>query len=156
MGKDRTMEKALYKGLVASGIEIKTHGTVLITVADKDKGEAVKLAERFSAIGYQIIATSGTAKAITAAGIKVQTVDKIGASGHNLLDTIRQGDAQLVINTLTRGKQPRRDGFRIRRESVENGIPCLTSLDTAKAILDVLESMVLSAEAMPAGRREVR
>lgn len=156
MGKDSTMEKALYKGLVASGIEIKTHGTVLITVADKDKDEAAKLAERFSAIGYQIIATSGTAKAIIDAGIKVQTVDKIGASGHNLLDTIRQGDAQLVINTLTRGKQPRRDGFRIRRESVENGIPCLTSLDTAKAILDVLESMVLSAEAMPSGKKAVQ
>ncbi|VEF48465.1 carbamoyl phosphate synthase large subunit [Bacillus freudenreichii] len=156
MGKDSTMEKALYKGLVASGIEIKTHGTVLITVADKDKDEAAKLAERFSAIGYQIIATSGTAKAITDSGIKVQTVDKIGASGHNLLDTIRQGDAQLVINTLTRGKQPRRDGFRIRRESVENGIPCLTSLDTAKAILDVLESMVLSAEAMPSGKKAVQ
>ncbi len=156
MGKDRTMEKALYKGLVASGIEIKTHGTVLITVADKDKDEAVKLAERFSAIGYQIIATSGTAKAITDSGIKVQTVDKIGAPGHNLLDTIKQGDAQLVINTLTRGKQPRRDGFRIRRESVENGIPCLTSLDTAKAILDVLESMVLSAEAMPSGIKAVQ
>ncbi|RWR14067.1 carbamoyl-phosphate synthase large subunit [Siminovitchia fortis] len=156
MGRDRTMEKALYKGLVASGIEIKTHGTVLITVADKDKDEAVKLAERFSAIGYQIIATSGTAKAISDSGIKVQTVDKIGASGHNLLDTIRQGDAQLVINTLTRGKQPRRDGFRIRRESVENGIPCLTSLDTAKAILDVLESMVLSAEAMPSGKKAVQ
>ncbi|RST75430.1 carbamoyl-phosphate synthase large subunit [Siminovitchia acidinfaciens] len=156
MGKDSTMEKALYKGLVASGIEIKTHGTVLITVADKDKDEAAKLAERFSAIGYQIIATSGTAKSITDSGIKVQTVDKIGASGHNLLDTIRQGDAQLVINTLTRGKQPRRDGFRIRRESVENGIPCLTSLDTAKAILDVLESMVLSAEAMPSGKKAVQ
>ncbi|MFD1705822.1 carbamoyl-phosphate synthase large subunit [Siminovitchia sediminis] len=156
MGKDKTLEKALYKGLVASGIEIKTHGTVLITVADKDKDEAVKLAERFAAIGYQMIATSGTAKAIMDAGIKVRTVDKIGTSGHNLLDTIRQGDAQLVINTLTKGKQPRRDGFRIRRESVENGIPCLTSLDTAKAILDILESMVLSAEAMPSGNRAVQ
>lgn len=153
MGKDRTMEKALYKGLVASGIQIRTHGTVLITVADKDKEEAAELAKRFASIGYQLMATSGTASFLTDAGIKVQTVDKIGSEGPNLLDMIRQGNAQLVINTMTRGKQPRRDGFRIRRESVENGIPCLTSLDTAKAILDVLESMVLSSEPMTGGKK---
>ena len=65
-----------------------------------------------------------------------------------LLDVIRNGEAQFVINTLTKGKQPERDGFRIRRESVENGVPCLTSLDTAEAILRVIESMKFSAEAM--------
>lgn len=155
MGKDRTMEKALYKGLVASGIQIKTHGTVLITVADKDKAEAAELAKRFASIGYQIMATSGTAQFLNHAGIKVQTVNKIGSEGPNLLDMIRQGNAQLVINTMTRGKQPRRDGFRIRRESVENGIPCLTSLDTARAILGVLESMVLSSEPMSGGKKAV-
>jgi carbamoyl-phosphate synthase large subunit len=155
MGKDKTMEKALYKGLVASGIQIKTHGAVLITVADKDKAEAAELAKRFASIGYQIMATSGTAQFLNNAGVKVQTVDKIGSEGPNLLDMIRQGNAQLVINTMTRGKQPRRDGFRIRRESVENGIPCLTSLDTAKAILDVLESMVLSSEPMSGGKKVV-
>ncbi|MFS0643554.1 carbamoyl-phosphate synthase large subunit [Siminovitchia sp. 179-K 8D1 HS] len=155
MGKDRTMEKALYKGLVASGIQIKTHGTVLITVADKDKAEAAELAKRFASIGYQIMATSGTAQFLNHAGIKVQTINKIGSEGPNLLDMIRQGNAQLVINTMTRGKQPRRDGFRIRRESVENGIPCLTSLDTARAILGVLESMVLSSEPMSGGKKAV-
>ena len=65
-----------------------------------------------------------------------------------LLDVIRNGEAQFVINTLTKGKQPERDGFRIRRETVENGVPCLTSLDTAEAILRVIESMNFSAEAM--------
>ncbi len=116
MGKDITMEKALYKGLVASGMEIKTFGTVLFTVADKDKDEAVKLAKRFSSIGYRVIATSGTAKALKQVGIKVETVNKIGSDGPNLFDVIRQGEAQLVVNTLTKGKQPQRDGFRIRRE----------------------------------------
>ncbi len=82
-------------------------------------------------------------------------VEKIDASDANLLDVIRKGEAQLVINTFTRGKQPERDGFRIRRESVENGIPCLTSLDTADAILSVIESMTFSAEAME-GAPEVR
>ena len=75
-------------------------------------------------------------------------LDKIGSEGQTLLDVIQQGEAQFVINTLTKGKQPERDGFRIRRESVENGVPCLTSLDTAEAILRVIESMNFSAEAM--------
>lgn len=148
MGKDKTMEKALYKGLVASGMEIKTYGTVLITVADKDKEEARQLAKRFSAIGYRILATSGTAKMLANDNIPVEVVEKIGSSGPTLIDVIRNGEAQIVINTLTKGKQPERDGFRIRRESVENGIACLTSLDTAEAILGVLESMVFSAEPM--------
>ena len=95
-----------------------------------------------------MIATSGTAAAIEEAGIPVTRVGKIGEEGKNLIDVIRNGEAQFVINTLTKGKQPERDGFRIRRESVENGVPCLTSLDTAEAILRVIESMTFSAEAM--------
>ncbi|MCM3110213.1 carbamoyl-phosphate synthase large subunit [Lederbergia lenta] len=151
MGKDTTMEKALYKGLVASGMEIKSYGTVLITVADKDKQEATEIAKRFSDIGYRILATSGTADMIASTGVKAEVVGKIGSEGPTLIDVIRQGKAQLIINTLTKGKQPQRDGFKIRRESVENGVPCLTSLDTAIAILGVLESMVFSAEAMSNG-----
>ncbi|MGV2941041.1 carbamoyl-phosphate synthase large subunit [Mesobacillus sp. LC4] len=155
MGKDTTLEKALYKGMVAAGMKFKEFGTVLLTVADKDKEEALALAKRFSNIGYQLMATEGTAKHLENAGIKVKTVGKIGADGPNLIDVIRKGEAQMVINTLTKGKQPERDGFRIRRESVENGVPCLTSLDTAKAILRVIESMTFSADALkpmePAG-----
>lgn len=151
MGKDSTLEKALYKGLVAAGMEIKDHGSVLMTVSDKDKEEAVGLAKRFTAIGYHIMATEGTASTLEEAGVKVSTVGKIGSDGQTLIDVIQNGDAQLVINTLTKGKQPERDGFRIRRESVENGIPCLTSLDTAEAMLRVIESMTFSAEEMGAG-----
>ncbi|HEY4554438.1 MAG TPA: carbamoyl-phosphate synthase large subunit [Bacillaceae bacterium] len=149
MGKDRTLEKALYKGLIAAGMEIRDYGKVLITVADKDKEEALALAKRFSGIGYGVMATSGTADFLKNHGIKVEVVGKIGSDGPTLIDVIRQGKAQLILNTLTKGKQPQRDGFKIRRESVENGIPCLTSLDTAEAILGVLESMVFSADAMP-------
>lgn len=151
MGKDSTLEKALYKGLVAAGMEIKDHGSVLMTVSDKDKEEAVGLAKRFTAIGYHIMATEGTASTLEEAGVKVSTVGKIGSDGQTLIDVIQNGNAQLVINTLTKGKQPERDGFRIRRESVENGIPCLTSLDTAEAMLRVIESMTFSAEEMGAG-----
>lgn len=148
MGKDNTLEKALYKGLVASGMSVKNFGTVLLTVADKDKEEAMQIGKRFVSIGYNLMATSGTAKVLQASGVPVRVVEKIGDSDKDLLDVIRNGEAQIVINTLTKGKQPERDGFRIRRESVENGIPCLTSLDTAQALLSVLEAMTFSAEAM--------
>ncbi|MBT2683099.1 carbamoyl-phosphate synthase large subunit [Bacillus sp. ISL-37] len=148
MGKDTTLEKALYKGMIAAGMKIQEFGTVLLTVADKDKEETLALAKRFSNIGYQLMATEGTAQYLETAGIKVKTVGKIGSEGLNLIDVIRKGEAQMVINTLTKGKQPERDGFRIRRESVENGVPCLTSLDTAKAILRVIESMTFSADAL--------
>ncbi|GAJ38709.1 carbamoyl-phosphate synthase large subunit [Saccharococcus caldoxylosilyticus] len=151
IGKDVTFEKALYKGLVASGIHIRPYGAVLLTVADKDKEEAVELARRFHQIGYQLLATNGTAEALKAADIPVTVVNKIHLASPNILDVIRQGKAQVVINTLTKGKQPESDGFRIRREAVENGIPCLTSLDTARAMLQVIESMTFSTTAMTQG-----
>ncbi|WP_075980989.1 carbamoyl-phosphate synthase large subunit [Bacillus massilinigeriensis] len=148
MGKDITLEKALYKGLVASGIKIHKFGTVLMTIADKDKQEAIHLAKRFASIGYRLMATSGTANYLRDFGIPVKVVAKIGSEGPDLLDVIRNGEVQFIINTLTKGKQPERDGFRIRRESAENGLPCLTSLDTAEAILRVIESMNFSADPM--------
>jgi carbamoyl-phosphate synthase large subunit len=156
MGKDITLEKALYKGLIAAKMQIRTHGKVLFTVSDKDKEEAALLAKRFAAIGFQLVATNGTANYMKNTGVNVAVVEKIGSEGVTLLDVIRKGEVQLVINTLTRGKQPERDGFKIRRESVENGIPCLTSLDTANAILKVIESMNFSTEAMekPAASKE--
>ncbi|SDC38664.1 carbamoyl-phosphate synthase large subunit [Shouchella lonarensis] len=149
MGRDQTLEKALYKGLIAAGMKIPTHGSVLFTVADKDKEEALDLARRFHTIGYHLMATAGTARTLEAAGISVQTVNKINEGKPHLLDTIRSGEAHFVINTLTRGKQPARDGFRIRRESVENGVVCLTSIDTAAALLSVLESITFSSESIP-------
>ncbi|MGI2327272.1 carbamoyl-phosphate synthase large subunit [Planococcus sp. YIM B11945] len=151
MGKDITLEKALYKGLAAAGMEVKDHGCVLMTISDKDKEEAIGLAKRFKSIGYHIMATEGTANIFEKAGVRVTTIGKIGAEGKTLLDVIQNGEAQIIINTLTKGKQPERDGFRIRRESVENGIPCMTSLDTAEAMLRVIESMTFSAEEMGAG-----
>ncbi|WP_017753660.1 carbamoyl-phosphate synthase large subunit [Calidifontibacillus oryziterrae] len=154
MGRDVTLEKALYKGLVASGISIPTYGSVLMTIADKDKEEALDIARRFHQIGYRILATAGTATRLQEENIPVTVVNKIGSEDHNLLDVIRNGEAQYVINTLTKGKQPARDGFRIRRESVENGVACLTSLDTAKAILRVLEAMTFTANEMPKFEKE--
>ncbi|MCF6137040.1 carbamoyl-phosphate synthase large subunit [Pseudalkalibacillus berkeleyi] len=149
MGRDRTLEKALYKGLIASGMKIPTFGSVLFTIADKDKEEGLTLVQRFYDIGYQILATEGTAKFIAENNIPVTVVNKIQEGSPSLLDRIQQGEVQFVVNTLTKGKQPARDGFRIRREAVENGAVCLTSFDTVKALLNVIESMTFSANEMP-------
>src|SRR5699024_6246750 len=148
MGKDDTLNKALYKSIVASGLDVKDHGTALFTIADKDKEEAVGLAKRFSQCGYRILSTSGTAEALKKEGIPVVIVDKIGEDGSTLLRSIQNGNVQIVVNMMTKGKEVARDGFRIRRESVENGVPCLTSLDTARTLIEVIESMKFNMNEM--------
>ncbi|QLK85817.1 carbamoyl-phosphate synthase large subunit [Staphylococcus sp. 17KM0847] len=147
MGRDLTLEKALFKGLTAAGMTVKDYGTALITVSDKDKEEMVKIAQRLNAVGYKIIATSGTAQKLAEHHIKVETVGKIGGQD-DLITKIQEGDVQIVINTMTKGKTIERDGFQIRRTSVENGVPCLTSLDTANALTNVIESMTFSMRNM--------
>ncbi len=121
-----------------------------MTVADKDKEEAVELMKGFRRLGYKIYATGGTAQALTEAGILVTTVQKLSDGTPNILDLIRNGEAQFVFNTLTKGKTPERDGFRIRREAVENGVVCMTSLDTVRALLNMLDTINFSSQAMPA------
>ncbi|WP_416151018.1 carbamoyl-phosphate synthase large subunit [Salipaludibacillus sp. HK11] len=154
MGKDYSLEKALYKGLIASGMKIPTHGSVLFTLADKDKEEAMVLARRFHQIGYHLMATEGTAQRISEEGIPCTVISKIGGESPDMLDVIKEGKAQFIVNTLTKGKRPARDGFRIRREAVEHGIVCLTSMDTASALLKVLELFTFSAEPMGHVRKE--
>ncbi|WP_047984945.1 carbamoyl-phosphate synthase large subunit [Ornithinibacillus californiensis] len=146
IGYDKTMEKALYKGLLAAGISIPNEGAVLITVADKDKLEMLQIAERFHLLGFEILATSGTAAFLRGINIPVIEVAKVGTKEPNVLSIIEEGKVQFVINTITSGKQPRSDGFMIRRVSVERGIPCLTNLDTANAILNVIDSTTFSAD----------
>jgi carbamoyl-phosphate synthase large subunit len=150
MGRDRNYAKALYKGLIGSGMKIPSAGTVIVTVADKDKDEVVEILRGFSQLGFKIAATGGTAKAIEAAGLRVDRVNKLSEGSPNILDLIRNGEAHFVVNTLTKGKLPERDGFRIRRESVENGVVCMTSLDTVRALLKMMEILNFSSTAMPA------
>ena len=145
--KDTTLEKALFKGLTGSGVEVKDHGTVLMTVSDKDKEEVVKLAQRLNEVGYKILATSGTTNKLAEYDIPAEVVGKIGGE-NDLLTRIQNGDVQIVINTMTKGKEVERDGFQIRRTTVENGIPCLTSLDTANALTNVIESMTFTMRQM--------
>lgn len=149
MGRDVNVEKALYKGLLASGMSIPTHGSVLVTVADKDKAEATELVHRFQQLGFRILATAGTASYLREQKILVTEVNKLSEGTPNLLDEIQQGRVSFILNTLTKGKQPARDGFRIRREAVENGVVVFTSLDTAKAMLSVLETITFASQPMP-------
>ncbi|WP_332020984.1 carbamoyl-phosphate synthase large subunit, partial [Kaistella sp.] len=148
MGKDTTLEKALYKGFVAAGRKMPTHGSILFTVADKHKEEASEMARRFHEVGFRIWATEGTARYFEEQGIPVKIGYKIGEEDVNLIDLIQKGKVQYVVNTTTKGKQAERDGFQIRRMSVENGVPCLTSMDTVEAILKVIESMSFKMEQM--------
>jgi len=148
IGYDKTLEKALYKGLIASGIKVPQEGGVLLTVADKDKEEVREIAERFNQLGFQLYATKGTAGYLGQFGIPVTKVEKVGSNQPNVLSTIESGHVQFVINTLNSGKKTRSDGFLIRRQSVEHGIPCLTNLDTANAILNVIDSTTFSAKPM--------
>ena len=150
MGRDITFAKALYKGLVGSGMKIPPTGSMIVTVADSDKKEAIEIVKGFYAMGYDIVATGGTALAFEEAGIKVKRVNKLSEGSPNILDLIRNGQAHFVVNTLTKGKTPERDGFRIRREAVENGVVCMTSLDTVRALLHTLEAINFSSRPMPA------
>lgn len=146
---DDTLEKALYKALLASGVKIPLHGNVLLTVADADKQEGLKIAKRFSNIGYGIYATKGTANLLKENGIYVRTVNKVNeAEGENVVDVIRKGRINYVINTMSISKTANQDGFEIRRAAAENNISCFTSLDTANAILRVLEAQTFTTISM--------
>ncbi|CAD5898543.1 pyrimidine-specific carbamoyl-phosphate synthetase (large subunit) [Carnobacterium maltaromaticum] len=141
MGTDSTLEKALYKAFEGSNMHLADHGTALFTIADEDKVESGELAKRFLAIGYQLVATSGTAKYLKQEGILVKEINKITEDEElTVLDVIREGKVQVVVNTMGRDKEVQSDGFQIRREAVEQGVPLFTSLDTTSAILKVLES----------------
>lgn len=150
MGRDKLYAKALYKGLIGAGMKIPATGAIIVTVADKDKAEAVELMKGFHSMGYKIIATGGTAQALEEAGLNVMNVNKLDEGAPNILDLIRGGQANFVFNTLTKGKTPERDGFRIRREAVENGVVCMTSLDTVTALLRMLQTINFSSQSMPA------
>ena len=141
MGIDYHYARALYKAIVGSGINVPTKGCVLFTVADKDKEEMMQLAKAFSELDFKIAATEGTAKAIMSMGIDVEVVGKVHERSTDIIEKIKTDNIDMVINTLTQGKHSLKDGFKIRRATVEHGIACLTSLDTAWEVLRVLSFM---------------
>ena len=141
MGIDYHYARALYKAIIGSGIHVPTKGCILFTVADKDKEEMKQLAKAFADLGFEICATEGTAKAIQSMGIDAEVVGKVHERSSDIIQMIKNGKINMVINTLTQGKHSAKDGFKIRRATVEHGIACLTSLDTAWEVLRVLSFM---------------
>lgn len=141
MGMDRTYEKALYKALLGAGLSFTTYGSVFVTLADRDKAEGVALARRFAELGFRLLATEGTTRYLKNEGLRVEQLAKLHDGSNEIIDGIRKQQIQYVVNTTTHGRIQESDGFAIRRAAVEHGIPCFTSLDTAAALLQVLESI---------------
>ena len=141
MGIDYHYARALYKALNGAGMNIPINGRILFTVADKDKDEMKHLANAFAELGFNLVATEGTAKAIRSLGIDADIVGKVHERSSDIIQMIKTGQINMVINTLTQGKHSAKDGFKIRRATVEHGILCLTSLDTAWEVLRVLSFM---------------
>jgi carbamoyl-phosphate synthase large subunit len=139
-----TLNEALRKAFAASGMQIERGGTALLTIADVDKPELLPIVSRLVQMGWSLVATDGTARALRQAGFSPRVVAKIGEAGPTVVDIITQGQVDLVINTMSNiyaepgevGGPVFKDGFEIRRAAVERRIPCLTSLDTATALLE--------------------
>lgn len=146
LGLGRSFSIALYKGLISAGYRFKEKGTVLITVADHDKQEVIPIASGFEELGYEILATEGTAHVLRSNYIAANTISKLREESPNIEDYLNEGKIDIIINTPTKGRMPQRDGFQIRRRAVEYSIPCFTSLDTAKAFLDSLRRHIKGAD----------
>lgn len=140
IGYDVTMNRALYKALLASGMNLSTYGTILATIADKDKGEALPLIKRFYNLGFNIEATKGTAELLKEHGIRTKVRARISEGSDEILDAIRKGQINYVINTRDINSiSTESDGYLIRSCAVENNVTMFTALDTVKVLLDVLE-----------------
>ena len=144
IGYDKKLTRALYKALQSSGMHLANYGTIFLTIADKDKEEALPLIRRFYNLGFNIEATEGTAKFLKEHGIRTRIKKKISEGSEEILDSMRKGYVNYVINTRnidSIGEDT--DGSHIRRCAVENNIPIFTALDTVRVLLDVLEEITL-------------
>ena len=140
LGIAKTFNEALYKAFLGAGVDLPRHKQMIITVKDADKGEAIEIARRFEKLGYIIYATRSTAAALREAGVKARQVNKINQESPTVMDLILGHRIDLVIDTPTQGRDKSRDGFLIRRTAIETGVNCLTSLDTARALVGSLET----------------
>ena len=144
IGYDDKLTRALYKALKASGMNVMNYGTVLATIADKDKEEALPLIRRFYNMGFNIQATAGTAEFLKQNGIRTHAVGKLSDGSKEITDAIRQGYVTYVINTRDMNSSGvLSDGYEIRRCAVENNVTMFTALDTVRVLLDVLEEMTI-------------
>jgi len=144
MGTDLDYPRALYKAMIASGVDVPGHGAIIATIAEPDKLEALPLLRRFHNLGYTFYATAGTARFLQQNGIQAEKASKIHEGGRTLVSLIQEGKVILLINTVSQNKQSEREAALLRRTAVENGVPCLTSLDTAEALLEALAARIES------------
>ena len=139
LGISKSFDEALYKAFLGAGIVLPKHKQMIITVKDADKGEAIEIGRRFEALGYIIYSTRRTADALKEAGVHARQVNRIGQESPTLMDLLLGHRIDLVIDTPTQGRDKNRDGFIIRRTAIETGVYCITSLDTARALVSSLE-----------------
>ncbi len=140
LGIAKDFNEALYKAFLGAGVNLPKHKQMIITVKDADKGEAIEIGRRFEKLGYTIYATRSTANALKEAGIRARKVNKIHQESPTVMDLLLGHKIDLVIDTPTQGRDKSRDGFLIRRTAIETGVNCLTSLDTARALVTSLEN----------------
>ncbi len=151
IGYDKSLNRALYKSLRASGQRLINYGTVFATIADSDKKSALPLIERFYKLGFNIEATPGTAAFLKENGIKTRVRHKISENSEEILDSIRKGYVSYVINTMSDSNiDKEHDGVKIRRCAIDNSVPVFTCLDTVDALLNVLEDMTMSVSTIDA------
>ena len=144
IGYDKSLNRAVYKSIKASGLKVSNYGTVLATIADKDKEAALPLLKRFYDLGFNIEATSGTADFLKKHGIRTRVKKKLSQGSEEILDSLRKGYVTYVVNTISESEMTqRKDGLKIRRTAVENNVPVFTSLDTVSVLLDVLEETTM-------------
>ena len=145
IGYDKKLTRALYKALQASGMNVANYGTILVTVCDKDKEEALPLVRRFYNLGFNIEATAGTAKFLKENGIRTRVRGKLSDGKSDILESIRKGYVNYVINTRdVDSVSQQSDGYLIRRCAVENNVTMFTALDTVRVLLDVLEEITIT------------
>ena len=140
IGYDDKLNRSLFKALQASGMHLQNYGTVLATIADRDKEEALPLIRRFYNLGFNIQATEGTAKFLKANGIRTHMLGKISEGSEEIPEALRQGHIAYVINTTEPGSEgSNSDGYEIRKIATENNVNIFTAMDTVRVLLDVLE-----------------
>ena len=140
LGIAKTFNEALYKAFMGAGVNLPKYKNLIMTVKDADKGEAIEIGRRFEKLGYTIYATRSTAAALNDAGVKARKVNKISQESPTVMDLILGHKIDLVIDTPTQGRDKTRDGFLIRRTSIETGVNVITAMDTARALVTSLEN----------------
>ena len=138
LGIGNTIEEALYKGFIAAGKELPNkQGTIFATIQKYDQDEFIEIAKQFNELGYKFVATEGTAKKLKENGMNVKEVKKLSEGSNEIVDIIRSGEIDLLVNTPTKGNDATRDGFKMRRHAIESSLQIVTSLDTLRAMAEI-------------------